>query len=170
VATRTTGTSRRGDAGGPRRPVAQPTSRLRSALLVKTIRRIGDLFLGRAHRSPRCYAVFSRRPGKKVGAAGALPRRRLAPAIRFNDPPSHRDCDRPGSRAAVRGPAMFIPWWEIFEPCADRAAAVSHERDYLHVRRVEARDPRRAYEPCPRRPRGAAAQYTQSDDGVLGQG
>jgi len=67
------------DAGGPCRPVAPPASRLRSALLVKTIRRIGDLFLGRAHRRPRCYAVFPRRP----------PERRFARPVPFRDAVSH---------------------------------------------------------------------------------
>lgn len=89
----------------------------------------------------RRFSPEARKKGLRGRCPSATPSRTR---VKVQRPPPIADCDRPRSRAAVRaGRPCLYRGEKIFEPCAERAAAVSHERDYLHVRRGSARSPPR---------------------------
>lgn len=111
--------------GVHRHSVVPPTSRLRSALLLKTIRRIRRSIFRSRPPELRCIAVFPRRPRKKARAGrcpSATPSRTRdkvqRPSPRRDIVTSREPCDR----RAVAGHVYTVV--RIFEPCAvtDQAA------------------------------------------------
>lgn len=146
-----------GVADEPHRAVVPPASRLRSALLVKTIRRIRDLFLGRAHRSYGILPFFPAGPKKSLH--GRCPSATLSRIRDKVQRPPVVIVTRQGSRAAERG-----------RPCLyrgenSRTVRRPSRRErraglYLHVR-LPARGLRCAYKLNPGSPRPQHEERTE---------
>lgn len=105
----------------PHHAVVPPASRLRSALLVKTIHRIRNLFLGRAHRSCGVSLFFP--AGPKKSSRGRCPS--VTPSRTRNKvqrPPTAIVISKEPWPSAAGHVYTVV---KIFEPCADRPAATT---------------------------------------------